>query len=337
MVFIKRLPVYLLIGLLSSLVIWVLFIPKDDFTKRIAKTLEEQKKLADLILRGVTASETVNGEKFWELRAKSSSLDKTTQKNSMVSVTGTFFQNGKESLRILAPKALWNMREKTISLEEPIGYDIKFEKAFKGKISEIRNTFDPRSIFNLPSKTAPSQTGYWFMAHNLNWQLADKRAVCTGGIMLTKGNVIVFADNLSADIAMEHLTLTGSPKALMDSVTLEAVKFEVDSTNDLFFAEDKVRARRPDGEITSKNAVYKQAVNEIEFLGNVNVSYKDLKGVSGRAKYLIDKEEAILSGNAVTTRGKNTLRGDEIHILFREDKIFVKGKTKVKIGRDDLK
>jgi lipopolysaccharide export system protein LptA len=94
---------------------------------------------------------------------------------------------------------------------------------------------------------------------------------------------------------------------------------------------------RPDARITADSSLYKQRTNEVEFTGNVKVTYKDLKAWSKTAKYDIDGDIATLIGEAGALRGDNALAGREIRIFFKEDRVTVKGGTRIKINREELK
>jgi len=337
MKFLKNAPVYLLIALLLGLFIWAVFSPKEDFVAKITKTLEGQKGIADLFFSGVTVAEISDGKKYWELVAKTSSFNKEEDITTLSTVKGTFFQEDKGSLKIISPSAVWYMALREILLDEPIGYDTKFERQFKGKIEDLKDIKDPRAVFNLPENSTAGDNGYWFKAHNLKWKLSDQKLVCRDGIMLTKGKVVVTSDALEGDVAMEHVILTGSPHALVDSISFEATTMEVDSKNDLLLAYGRIKATRHDGTIIADKGLYKQRTNEVDFIDNVALTYRDLKGWANSAVYFVASEEAVLKGAASAVRAGNTLSGDEIHILFKENRVFVKGKTKVKIGREDLK
>lgn len=335
--FIKKLPPYLLILALLGITAWSIFYPKEDFVNKISQTLSKQKNRADLFFSKVTVAEILDGIKFWELNAQTSSLNKTTNVTSLGEVKGTFFEGGNPALKILAPNAVWNMGGKEIFLKEPIGYDMKFERNFGSKLKDLKNIKDPRALFNLPASGSPAESGYWFKAHNLNWGLATKRMICSDGIMLTKGNLMIESKKLEADVAMEHVTLMGSPKAVFDSTTLEAATIEVDSLTDFVYAKGNVILTRPDARITADNSLYKQRTNEVEFTGNVRIAYKDLKAWGKTAKYDIDGEIATLIGEAGALRGDNALAGREIRIFFKEDRVTVKGGTRIKINREELK
>jgi len=336
MEFLKKIPSYLLLFLLLGLFIWAVFIPKENFMERVEKTLADQKKRADLFFSTVTAAEIVEGQKYWELRAKSSSLNKSMNVTWLQGVNGTFFEDGIPALKIIAPSAIWHMNNKEIFLNDPIGYDTKFEKSYGHKIHKLREIDDPRSVFRLPDSGSPDDIGYWFKAHNLSWKLATKRIICVGGITLTKGNVMVLANELEADVAMEHVFLRGSPMAMIDGVSFEATTIEVDSLQDYLYAEGGVRAKRDSAIISSESATYMQRINEIGFAKEVALLYKDLQAWGSNAKYFLESDNAILFGDASALRGGSSLTGDEVHIDFRDDKVSVVGETKVKIREEEL-
>jgi lipopolysaccharide export system protein LptA len=335
--FFKRLPIYLLLLLILLLLFWALFVPKQDFSEKIGKTLEEQKRRADMFFNMITVKEIVNGVKYWEIRARSSEMDKAPNITYMKDTYGTFFENGQPVLKMLAPTATWRMNNNEIFLTEPIGYDMKFEKNFKGRIEDLRDIKDTRSVFHLPLSSSQKDTGYWFKAHNLDWKLLNKNIACRDGITLTKGTVVVLSDRLEADLSMEHITLTGKPRASMDSVTLEATTIEVDSSYDYIYANGNVTALRPDGSISADKALFKQNENLVSFEGGVRVSYLGLSAWGDNAVYLVDEEKATIFGRAGATRGNDTLVGKEISVDFKNNKVAVKGSSTVQINEDKLK
>jgi LPS export ABC transporter protein LptC len=332
----KKLPTLSIFAFLLGLIIWALFVPKGDFVEKVKLTLEEQKERADLFFSGVTVAEIVDGKKYWELNARSSELNKTTNITTLKSVKGTFFENEKKALKILSPSAIWYMKGKEIYLSEPIGYDTKFEKSFRGKIKDLRKLKDPRAIFNLPTSDSTSEAGYWFKAHNLDWKLATKRIICTDGIMLTKGKVIIYSNRLEADVAMERVSLHGSPEAMIGNITFEAEIIEINSLDNTLFAEGGIIIKRVNGTITAESALYRQNVNELELTGDVTISYKDLTAWSRSAVYFLDDEVTTLRGDASALRKGNILQGEEVRIDFGNNKVTVKGKTKVKISEGTL-
>lgn len=330
--FFKRLPLILLGALLVGLALWAAFAPKEDLNDMVTKTLEEQKHRADLFFNGVTASEIVEGRRYWELKAKSSSLNKSTNVTNFSDVKGTFFREGKGALRILSPTAIWDMTRKGIYMKEPIGYDIKFEKTFGSRINELRALKDTRAIFTFPADSSTTETGYWFKAHSLLWRLADEKIICKNGITLTKGNAVIIADRLEADVALEHAILRGSPEAFVENTTFYANTIEVDNKDNYVYATGNTIGKMPETVVLSDTALYIQSEGKIEFKGNVAITYKDLKGWGGVAEYYINKEEAVLKRGAHAIREGNSIKGDEIHIFLKSNKISVKGQTKVKIS-----
>ena len=225
----SRIALLVFIAFIGGLFYWALFSPKEDVSKRIYKTLQEQEKRADLSFKDVTFEEVVAGVKYWQLKAKSAMVNKSTGIATLKDSRGDFFKKGKPVLRFRSPAALWDMKKKEILLDKPLGYDVKLER----KITDLLKTLTKSrfSIFNLP-KIYKTGFGYWFQAKNLSWKLADERLLCTGGIVLNKGEVTGYSEKLEGDVALESILLRGDPKLVVtpdntSPLTLEAEVFEI--------------------------------------------------------------------------------------------------------------
>ncbi len=332
----------MLLLILTAFFIWAIFIPKGDLSRKITETLTSQRHRADLFFRGVTFAEIVSGVKYWEIKADSSDLNKTTQIASMKIVDGTFFKKGEKSLKIIAPAATWNMKNKEIYLVNPLGYDAKYEREFKKKIKELDLEKNNLSEFNIPNSFGlTKKIGYWFKAKNLTWRLTTKRIVCTDGIKLTKGDITVYSERLDGDVGLERTVLTGNPKAIIlekDKITLTATKFEVDSKSDIMYALGNVKfilesTIKGKTIITSNAAAYNQRENIIELTGNVEINHKDIRASSNLASYFMPQRKITLTGDAKAFRAGEELRGDKIHIYLEEDRIDVEGGTKIFIPK----
>lgn len=339
---IKKIAIYLFLFSLLLLFIWAAFVPKGDFTEKVQETLKEQRRRTDLFFRGATFAEIVNGVKYWELHARTSDINKDIKLATMKDVDGLFFKNGKAALKILAPTAEWKMDEKEIFLDEPIGYDIKYERKVRKHLKKMGDVRELFSIFHLPSKyPAESELGYWFKAHNLNWSIATKKIICKKGITLTKGDVTVFSEKLEGDVGLEKVKLSGFPKALISGrdggdITIEAKVFDIDSPNDMIYAKGNVKIIRGAAIITSNNAVYNQKEGFIELTSNVSTIFEDIKAWGDEGIYSVKEESAALTGNAGALRGQSKLFGDKVIVFIKDGKIVIEGKTRVTIGEEEL-
>ena len=339
---IKKIAVYLFIFLLFLLFIWAAFFPKEDFSKKVEETLQEQKHKADLFFKGMSFSETENGIKYWEFHSMTSDINKDTKLATMHDVDGLFYKGSKPTLKIVAPQAEWKMDKKEIYLYEPIGYDIKHESKLINHIKELEKTPQIFSLFNLSSNyQAESELGYWFKAHNLNWSFAEKMIVCDKGITLTKGDVVVFSQKLKGDVGLEKVNLTGSPKAMIfgrdgRNLTIEATTLDIDSPNDMVYAKGNVRLKRGNATITCDSASYNQREGIVTLFKNVYMVFEDIKAWGEKGSYSVQNESALLTGNAKALRGKSTLLGDRVTIFIKDGRIAVEGKTKIRIGEEEL-
>ncbi|MFH1684113.1 MAG: LptA/OstA family protein [Candidatus Margulisiibacteriota bacterium] len=317
---------------------WALFSPKEEISERIYKTLKEQEKRADMIFKDVTFEEVVSGIKYWQLNANSAAVNKTTQIATLKDAHGTFFNKGKAVLRFRSPAALWDMKEKEILLDNPIGYDVKLD----GKISSLLQTLKKSrfSMFNLP-KLYKKGLGYWFQANNLSWKLADQKLICTGGIVLNKGEVTGYAEKLQGDVALERIILEGNPKVTItpnktSPITLEAKVFEVISEEDVILARGNPKIIWEEAKISANNLEYLQRKEILKLSGKVFIDYGDIRAWGDSADYLTLEQKIIIEGKASAVQGDNKLSGEKVMVSLKDKKISVAGKGKVVITEEDL-
>lgn len=333
-----RIILIVFIAAIVGLFYWALYVPKEDISSRIYKTLKEQEKRADLSFKDVTFEEVVAGIKYWQLKAKSALVNKTTGIASLKDSQGTFFKKGKAALRFRSPAALWDMKKKEILLDKPLGYDVTLE----GKISALLKSLKESrfSIFNLP-KIYKKELGYWFQANNLSWKLADQKLLCTGGIVLNKGEVTGFSERLEGDVALERVIIQGNPRIVIIPnkilpITLEADVFEVISKQDVILARGNPRILWEDAKVTARNMKYLQRDRILELKGKVKIDYKDTQAWGNLARYLTTENKIILEGEAHALQGENRLRGEIVGVSLKDKKISVIGKGKVVIKEEEL-
>ena len=335
--FLKNLFFLTIVLAILFLFIWALYLPKTDITANLSKTLEEQKSRLDLVFQGVTFQESVGGRKYWEIKAKSSSLNKTTGIADLVDTRGTFFRYSKPVLKFISPNVTWNMTKKQIFLKEPIGYDVKAE----GKIQSLLKEAKVISSFILPARFLNKGEGYFFRAKNLNWELRTEKIICTGGIYLKKGELSGFADRLEADVALEKVNISGAPCVMNISnqslATLEAVNFIVDSLKDEMYATGGIKLLANSLTLTSKDLIYNQAEDKIYFKSDVRVAYHDTQAFSDTASYKIKAREITLQNNSRLLRKGSQLTGDKVIISLTDGTFKITGKTKIVIPEEEIK
>ncbi|MBU1026546.1 MAG: hypothetical protein KKA31_02330 [Candidatus Margulisbacteria bacterium] len=334
-----KIILFVFIAFILGIFAWAIFSPKDDVSTRIYETIKEQQKRADLTFKEVSFEEVVAGVKYWQLVAQSAMVNKSTQVATLNDSRGTFFKKGKAVLRFISPAALWDMKKKEIYLDKPIGYDAVLERKISSLLQSIKKS--RYSILNLP-RLYQKGAGYWFQAKNLSWKLSDQELVCTGGIMLNKGEVTGFAERFQGDVALERVVLEGNPKIVIDikdsfPITLEANAFEVISLENLIIAHDNPVIYWGKAKIICNNLKYQQAKETLILAGSVKIDYQDIKAEGDNAEYLTLEEKIILRGNAHAKQADNQLTGKEVIVSLKDQKISVSGKGRVVITEEELK
>jgi len=335
----KLLFFLVLIIFVGSLLYWSVFTPKEDVSQRIYKTLKEQEKRADLFFKQVSFEEVASGIKYWKLLAETAMVNKSTGIATLQKAEGTFFKKGKAVLKFRSPAAMWDMKKKEIYLDKPLGYDILLERKISSLIKTIGK--EPSSIFNFP-KIFRAGEGYWFQANNLSWKLADEQLICTGGIVLHKGEVTGNSETLRGDVALEKVSLEGNPRITIRSgkiapVTVEADAFEVLNSQDTIYAQGNPRVTWEDSKVTSEKAKYIQADSKLALDGSVKVDYKDIQASGNSASYFTESQQIMLEGNAQAQQGQNQLSGEKVMVSLKDRKIYLLGKSRVTITEEKLK
>lgn len=315
---------------IAGIFYWAIFSPKEDISERIQKTLKEQEKRADLTFKDVSFEEIVSGVKYWKLTAKVAMVNKSTDIATLRNSKGTFYKKGKAVLRFISPAALWDMRKKEIFMDKPLGYDIKLENKIASLLKKIKKS--NQSIFTLPGLYEKGP-GYWFKAKNCSWKFADQKLLCTGGIIINKGEVTGYSESLQADVALENIFLKGDPRVVIkpknsSPITIEADVFEVISVEDTIIAYGNPKILWGDAEIVSTNIKYLQREKLLELSGWVQVKYNDIRAWGKSAKYYAEKQKIVLEGDAGAVQADNRFSGKKIQVSFKDQKISILGRGK---------
>lgn len=336
MEFIKKLIFFSFSLFILILFVWALYIPKQDIKDTISQTLEEQKGRLDLFYKGVTFQETSNGVKYWEIKAKTSSVNNDLGIATLESTEGTFFSRGKPTLKFIAPKAVWQINKKEIFLYKPTGFDANADKKH---IASIYTNHKAPSYFELPARYAGNGRGFFFKAENLSWSIKDKKIVCDNGIWLKKGEISGLAKILQADVGLEKVMISGDPKVYLTNdviALLEAKKFEIDNPTNRLTAKDNVKLTANNIVVKTKIATYEQETNLVKLSGGVSALYKNYKSWSKIASYDIKKQLMTLSDKAVLKRGSSILSGNSVIINIKSKTFSVKGKSKIVVPEKEL-
>jgi lipopolysaccharide transport protein LptA len=334
---ISRIILIIFLIFIASIFYWAIYAPKPDVSERIYKTLKEQEKTADLAFKDVTFEEIVAGVKYWQLKAQSAMVNKDSGIATLKTANGTFFKKGQPVLRFKSPAALWDMKKKEILLDKPLGYDIKLERTISALIKTLEKS--RFSIFNLP-EVYKKEGGYWFQSNNLSWKLEDQKLLCTGGIILNKGDLTGYAQQLEGDVELERILLKGNPKIVifpndLSPITVEASVFEVISAQDTIIARGNPKIFWQDSTVKSDTLKYLQGKKVLELTGNVSINYNDIQAWSNNASYFTETREIVLVDNAKALQGTNELSGDKIMLSLLEKKLSVIGRGKVVITKEE--
>jgi lipopolysaccharide export system protein LptA len=213
------------------------------------------------------------------------------------------------------------------------------EKQIQSLIRSLRSR--PLSVFTLPQQYKKG-LGYWFQAKNLSWKLEDEQLVCTGGIVLNKGDITAHADTLSGDVEFKKVMLEGSPRVVITPdgaapVTFEAQSFLIESQQDLFTAQGNPVATWDDAILLSDTARYYQADKKLALQGNVRVNYRDISAWGDSADYFTDRQNIVFSGNARANQGENKLSSQQVNVSLKDRKISLLGKSKVIVNSEEIK
>ncbi len=321
--------------------IWAM-LPRDDFSKKVSDTLQNEQKKADVIFKDATLAEVYDGVKYWELVAVRAVVNKSTGRADMVDVNGLSFDNGKPTIKFLAPSALWNINKNEIYMKDPIGYDASFEEQLKERILKGKKSSDRISYFHLAQKgKGEAFGGFWFQAKNLNWKLTTKKLLCHGAISLTKGNVVISSEDLESDVGMQKVRLTGHPSAEVAAdpspIIMNADEMLVDSSANTVTARNKVHITRNGSDIVADASTYSQSSNKVTMTGNVRINDGEIHAWSRSASYDIAGKLVTLTEDARAERNGNKIYGDRMTLYLGLNKIVVEGRSKATVKEVEVK
>lgn len=319
------------------LFVWALYAPKPDIQATLKETMKSQKNRLDLFYKGVTFQETQDSIKYWEIKAKTSSVNRSTNVASLEGTGGTFFQKGKPVLKFIAPSAIWQMDRQEIRLSKPVGYDAKAPRSAIEKFLSIKQKSP--SYFELPADYNGAGKDFFFRAENLLWDMRDKELVCDNGLWIKKGNMSGMAKMLKGDVALEKVRLTGNPRIYITDTYLAVITaeiFEIDSRKDLLKALNGVTMSANEIRVTTRSATYEQDTKLLHLLGNVTATYKNFKASADYGVYNLKTQKIKLINHARLVRGKSVLTGNEATIDVKSRAFSIKGKSRIVVPHEEM-
>jgi lipopolysaccharide transport protein LptA len=336
--FLKRSGFLAFVLFILFLFVWALYLPKEEIADTISRTLEQQRERLDLFFQGVTFQESSGGVKYWEIKARSSSLNNTTGLATLEEATGYFYESGRPALKFISPRAFWQMNQQEIYLENPLGYDIKSEGQVREFLSEIKDK--DVSVFSLPARYRTSGEGTLFKAKKLSWKMINKKLLCEGGIWLNKGEITGTGDTLQADVGLKKVLLYGHPRVIISNenpTMIVAERFEVDTPRDTLSAAGDVKIDSDRIKIRSDRALYDQKNDSLELNDRVRVTYEDTRVEARRAHYDLKQQIITLTESTRFYRRGSRLSGNTIVVSVKDKTFKVLGKTRVVIPEEEIK
>jgi LPS export ABC transporter protein LptC len=302
----KKITIILIVSFIVGIFYWAVFVPKDDVAEKISKTLEEQKQRADLFLRGVTFSETAEGQKYWEIKAISSKMNNDTGMADLIDVKGTFYSKGRPSMNFISPKVVWDMKDKKISIQSATG----FEKNYK---------------FETPL---------------LCWGLESKLISAEGDVVFVGQNLTIRAKGMLADTLDDEISLFGKPTASVvfsdGTMSITSDMFNIKTKADHFSAIGSAYSKKGALEIFAGKISYYSLRSLAAAQDGVILYNLDIKASSDSALFDVKREKVSMKGRALASKGESRLSGENLVIDVKNNKILVKGRSKVFVGEETI-
>lgn len=315
--------------------IWALYLPKEDVTEKINQLISQQQEKQDVYFQGVTFQEVAGGKKYWEIKARTSSIDQDTQIATLETALGTFYEKNQPTLNFITPRAIWNMEKKEITLFDPVGFDVSMASEIKDLLSMEKSPF----FLKLPENYQGRGRGYFFRAKSLSWKMSDQRIICPHGIWLFKGNVSGYGERLTADVAMENVILSGHPRITVKnspSAIIEAREFTANNPQNTISAKAGVNLTSGAIRVYADEAKYFQSRGIIELYHNIKMKYNDMRAQGQFATYDIVQGTITLSGSARLIRGNSVVEGEKVVASLKDKKFKVEGKTRIVIPEKEI-
>lgn len=278
--------------------IWAAFVPKTDIDKKISVEIENQKKKADMFMKGVIFSEISEGIKFWEIKSITSVINNNTNQALLKQVQGEFFSKGKPVLNFISPKVLWDMKNKNIIIENPLGFDNKFK----------------------------------FKTDVLNWAMNTQLLSTESEVVFEGDDMLINGKGLRADVNLDKMMIKGRPKAKIkrnrELIEVEADVFNMNGETDTISAVGSAIAKKPDLIMEAREIDFGRMKKYIAAMGSVTVNFKDIYATANAAKYDINAETISLSGSAKANKSGSTLSGNRLLLDMKNNKIALEGRVK---------
>ena len=224
----------------------------------------------------------------------------------LIDVTGTFYRKDKPALNFVSPKVVWDMKNKTISIQSATG----FEKDYK------------------------------FTTPLLSWGLDSKQVSAEGEVIFIGKNVTIKAKGMTANTLEDDIQLFGKPAALVilpgGKMTVTADRFRVNTGSNKFSAIGHAYSKKGALEIFAGTISYFSDLLIAAADLGVMLYNLDIKASSDSAIFDVKSEQVTMKGRALASKGDSKLSGEKLLIDVKNNKILVKGRSKVFVDEETI-
>lgn len=169
------------VGLFIAGIVYYYAKPEPKESNEPAEQAVQQAHI-NVVFDGTLIFEEVNGQRSWELKAESITLDPNTKLTHLNNIKGSVFHEKGEKVEFTAKNAVFEPDNRVITME-----------------GEIK---------------AQASDGGVFTAEKANYYSKDKKFKATGKIKLIKDNTLITGDKLESDANMEKIKITGQAKVI---------------------------------------------------------------------------------------------------------------------------
>ena len=146
--------------------------------KKIQQLDQEEETPLMMSYIGNTLSEEKNGKKVWELNADLIEIDPVSKNTILKNIKGVFYQNNGENITLTAPKAVYDVESRNITITEKV--------------------------------QAVSSNGATLNAEQVIWDSGQERFEGKGNIKLKQGDTIITGDKLESNNGFSKFKVIGN-------------------------------------------------------------------------------------------------------------------------------
>lgn len=127
---------------------------------------------------GNTISEEKDGKKVWELTAEFIEIDPETKNTVLKNIKGTFYQDNGETVTLTAPKAIYDVNNRNITITEKV--------------------------------KATTDKGATLDADQVIWDSKNEKLLGEGAIKITQGDTVITGDKMESNNGISKIKVMGN-------------------------------------------------------------------------------------------------------------------------------